>query len=30
MAAKMDLGTGFGEVEIDLATLGVQGERVDA
>ena len=26
----MDFGTGFGEVEIDLAKVGVTGERVDA
>jgi len=29
MAAKADFGTGFGEVDIELAKMGVAGKRVD-
>ena len=29
MVAKADFGTGFGEVDIELAKMGVAGKRVD-
>jgi hypothetical protein len=29
MTAKADFGTGFGEVDIEVAKVGVAGKRVD-